>query len=254
MMRTPFVALVALVMTLILGPVVVIARLFRAQQGPTSIYSKSVRLWARSIDWAAGVRVRVHGTEHLDGIHGAVFIANHVSWFDISALASEVPWCSFIAKSELRRIPLFGFAAECVGIVFLDRDNRKQAFESYKVAAKEVQRGRSVVVCPEGTRGLDYHLRPFKKGPFVLAIASQTPIIPTIVYGAREVLAKGSFNVRPGTIDLHFLPPIDTTGYDYEHRGALMTMVWTAMADAMQSLYGVASSEPSIAMSGERVE
>jgi 1-acyl-sn-glycerol-3-phosphate acyltransferase len=254
MMRTPFVALVALVMTLILGPVVVIARLFRAPQGPTSIYSKSVRLWARSIDWAAGVRVRVHGTEHLEGIHGAVFIANHVSWFDISALASEVPWCSFIAKSELRRVPLFGFAAECVGIVFLDRDNRKQAFESYKVAAKEVQRGRSVVVCPEGTRGLDYHLRPFKKGPFVLAIASQTPIIPTIVYGAREVLSKGSFNVRPGTIDLHFLPPIDTTGYDYEHRGALMTMVWTAMADAMQSQYGVASSEPSIAMSGERVE
>jgi 1-acyl-sn-glycerol-3-phosphate acyltransferase len=253
-MRTPFVALVALVMTLILGPVVVIARLFRAPQGPSSIYSRSVRLWARSIDWAAGVRLRVHGTEHLVGLNGAVFIANHVSWFDITVLARAVPWCSFIAKSELRRIPLFGFAAECVGIVFLDRDNRKQAFESYKMAAKEVQLGRSIVVCPEGTRGLDYHLRPFKKGPFVLAIASQTPIIPTIVFGAREVLAKGSFAIRSGTVDLHFLPPVETQGYDYDDRGALMTTVWTNMADAMQSLYGIGTSEPSIATTGERVE
>jgi 1-acyl-sn-glycerol-3-phosphate acyltransferase len=88
----------------------------------------------------------------------------------------------------------------------------------------------------------------------VLAIASQTPIIPTIVFGAREVLPKGSFVVRSGTIDLHFLPPVQTTGYDYEHRGALMTTVWGSMADAMQSLYGIGTSEPSIAASGERVE
>jgi 1-acyl-sn-glycerol-3-phosphate acyltransferase len=87
-----------------------------------------------------------------------------------------------------------------------------------------------------------------------LAIASQTPIIPTIVFGAREVLAKGSFIVRSGTIDLHFLPPVETMGYDYEHRSILMTTVWTNMADAMQSLYGVGTSEPSIAASGERVE
>ena len=118
-----------------------------------------------------------------------------------------------------------------VGIVFLDRDNRKQAFESYKLAAKEVQRGRAIVVCPEGTRGDDYHLRPFKKGPFVLAIASQSPVIPTIVYGAREVMPKGSFVIRSGVVDLHFLEPIPTVGYDYDHRTELMTAAWSAMAD-----------------------
>ena len=129
--------------------------------------------------------------EHLQQPRGAVFIANHVSWFDIFALAAEVPWCSFVAKSELRRIPLFGFAAECAGIIFIERENRKQAFESYRVAAAEVQRGRCVIVCPEGTRGDDYHLRPFKKGPFVLAIAAQAPVVPTVVYGSREVMPKG---------------------------------------------------------------
>jgi 1-acyl-sn-glycerol-3-phosphate acyltransferase len=253
-MRTLFVALTALAVTLVLAPCVIVARLFRAPQGPSSIYARCIRSWARAIGRAAGMRVNVHGGERLYHEHGAVFIANHVSWFDIFALASEVPWCSFIAKSELRRIPLFGFAAECAGIVFLDRDNRKQAFESYHGAAKEVQRGRAIVVCPEGTRGLDYHLRPFKKGPFVLAIAAQAPIVPTIVYGAREIMPKGSFRIRSGTVDLHFLDPVDTTGMQYDNRSAVMTTVWNRMADAMYRLYGVGTSEQSIAAAGERVE
>jgi len=246
-MRTLFVALTALLMTIILGPVVIVARLFRVPQGPSSIYTRCVRLWARSISASAGVRLRVHGAEHVLNSRGAVFIANHVSWFDIFALASELSWSSFVAKSELRRIPLFGFAAETVGVVFIDRDNRKSAFESYKVAAQEVQRGRSIIVCPEGTRGRDYHLRPFKKGPFVLAIASQSPLIPTIVHGAREVMPKGSFAIRSGTIDLHFLEPISTAGFDYDHRAELMTQVWSAMANALESLYGVRTTEEPVA-------
>jgi 1-acyl-sn-glycerol-3-phosphate acyltransferase len=177
-----------------------------------------------------------------------------VSWFDIFALASEVPWCSFIAKAELRRIPLFGFAAECAGIVFLDRDNRKQAFEQYKVAAAEVQRGRAIIVCPEGTRGHDYHLRPFKKGPFVLAIASQAPIVPTVIYGSREVMPKGSFWVRSGVIHLHFLTPVPTQGLSYDDRSELMSEVWNEMADEMRSLYGVGTAEHPIASEGVRTE
>ena len=246
-MRTPLVAIAVAVMTHILAPVVIIARLCRIPQGPTSIYSRCVRLWARSIVAAAGVRVRVHGREQLANARGAVFIANHVSWFDIFALASEVSWSSFVAKAELRRIPLFGFAAETVGIVFIDRDNRKSAFESYKLAAHEVQRGRSIIVCPEGTRGKDYHLRPFKKGPFVLAIASQSPLIPTVVYGAREVMPKGSFAIRSGTIDLHFLEPVPTAGFDYDDRAELMTRVWSSMANALESLYDVRTSEEPVA-------
>ena len=246
-MRTLLVALTAAIMTLLLGPLVIIARLFRVPQGPRSVYPWAIRTWARSINWAAGVKIVVHGAEHLENRQGAVLVANHVSWFDIFGLASVVPWCSFVAKSELKNILLFGFAAEAAGIVFVDRENRKQAFASYEVAAKEVRRGRSIIVCPEGTRGTDYHLRPFKKGPFVLAIASQTPVIPTVVHGTIEIMRKGSFWIRPGTIDLHFLEPIPTTGYDYEHRTELMTATWTSMADTLREVYGARATERPVA-------
>jgi 1-acyl-sn-glycerol-3-phosphate acyltransferase len=120
------------------------------------------------------------------------------------------------------------------------------------VAAERIREGSSVVVFPEGTRGRSYALRPFKKGPFVLAIASQCPIIPTIVHGSREVMAKGSFRIKPGIIDVHFLDPIETKGLDYEARSDLMTRVWNRMADAMRDLYGVGTNEYPIAEMGER--
>jgi 1-acyl-sn-glycerol-3-phosphate acyltransferase len=185
---------------------------------------------------------------------GLVYIANHVSWFDIFALAAVIPRYTWIAKAELKRIPIFGQAAVTAGIVFIDRDNRKAAFESYKAAAEQVKRGRSVVICPEGTRGRDYHLRPFKKGPFVLAIASGAPIVPTIVYGTREVMPKGSLRIRGGTVHVHFLDPVATREYTYDGRTQLMELVWGRMRDAMESLYGVQTAEYAVAPEGERRE
>ena len=242
-MRTVLVAIAAVIMTLLLGPTVIVARLLRVPLGPNSIYGRCIQLWARTILAAAGVKVVLHGAERVQQPNGAVIVANHVSWFDIFALASVIPWPSFVAKSELRKIPLFGFAAESAGIVFLERENRKQAFASYELAAKQVRRGRCIVVCPEGTRGRDYHLRPFKKGPFVLAIASQSPIVPAVVHGTIQVMPKGSFRVRSGEVHIHFLEPIATSGYDYDHRAELMTETWNCMKDALASNYGVQTFE-----------
>ena len=177
-----------------------------------------------------------------------------MSWYDIFALASVIPRYTWVAKAELRRLPLFGRAAEAAGIVFIDRDNRKAAFESYKLAAEDVRRGRSVIICPEGTRGRDYHLRPFKKGPFVLAIASGAPVIPTLVYGTREIMPKGSFRIRNGDVHIHFLEPVPTSGYSYEDRTRLMEEVWSRMATEMQRLYGVHTAEHAVAPEGERKE
>lgn len=251
-MRTVLVLLAAIVMTLINGPIVIVARLVGVKEKPGGIYAWATRSWCRVVNRVAGVRVRLHNPERIAERSGGVYIANHVSWFDVFALAAVLPRYSFIAKSELRRIPLFGFAAEAAGIVFLERDNRKAAFESYKGAAEQVAGGRPIVVFPEGTRGRDYRLRPFKKGPFVLAISAQAPVVPTIVHGAREVQPKGTLRVRPGVVDIHFLEPIETRGLDYDDRAGLMATVWERMASTMRDVYGVGTNEYPIARAGER--
>lgn len=253
-MRTPFAFLGIFILTLILAPIVVVAGLFGVEEKPRGIYQWCMHSWCRAICWMAGVKLVVHGPEWLSETTGQVYIANHVSWFDIFAVASVVPRYTWVAKAELRKLPLFGRAAQAAGIVFIDRDNKKAAFESYRAAAEDVRRGRSVIICPEGTRGRDYHLRPFKKGPFVLAIASQADVVPTIVYGTREVMPKGSFVIRGGTVHLHFLEPIPSRGYTYEDRTRLMEIVWNRMAGEMERNYGVHTSEHAVAPEGQRKE
>lgn len=243
-MRFILAGLTFLIMTALLAPVVVIASLLGVRERPNSIYERAMRLWARALCAAGGVRIRVHGRENLLAGRGAVYVANHVSWFDVFVLAAVLPRYTWVAKAELRKIPLFGRGAEAAGIIFIERENRKAAFESYRVASAEVTAGRAVIVCPEGTRGSDYPLRPFKKGPFVLAIAAQAPVVPTIVHGTREVLPRGSLWVRAGTVDVHLLEPISTVGYDYDDRQRLVDQVWVSMASALERHYGIVSRGP----------
>jgi 1-acyl-sn-glycerol-3-phosphate acyltransferase len=196
--------------------------------------------------------VVVHGAERMANGSPRIYVGNHVSWFDVLALAVTIPRYKFVAKSELFKIPIFGPGIRASGMVEIQRDNRKAAFEAYKIAADRIRQGDSVIVFPEGTRGRDYSLRSFKKGPFVLAIAAGVPVVPVIVHGTIEINPKGSIQVRSGQADVHFLEPIPTEGLSYDDRDALSAAVRDRMANAMREVYGV-ESPPSVIRSQSQV-
>lgn len=208
------------------------------------LFDNAPRWWARALLATAGTRVRLDGHVPARDTEARIYVSNHVSWFDILALVKAVHRFSFIAKAELFRVPVFGPAARAVGTIPIERENRKAAFESYRIAGELMRAGRNVIVFAEGTRGRDYALRPFKKGPFVLAIASGAPIVPTVIYGTIHVNPRGSLRARPGDVTVHFLEPVPTAGLTYDDREALAALVWQRMADALERLYGVRSPRP----------
>ena len=243
-MRSLLVVLVLIVFTFVLGTAVLLAALFGVKDRQGGIYDWAPRLWSRAILFAAGVRVRLHNEGRMRTGQPRIFVSNHVSWFDVFTLAAVLKRYKFVGKAELFRIPLFGPAAKAAGMIPIERENRKAAFESYDVAAKQIRGGASVVVYPEGTRGRDYALRPFKKGPFVLAAAAGVPLVPTIVRGTIDVHPKGSWRVRSGVVDVHFLEEIATAGATYADRDRLAQECWQRMAAALDALYGVRSETP----------
>jgi 1-acyl-sn-glycerol-3-phosphate acyltransferase len=245
-MRTLITGLTVAVMTILLAPTAALGHLFGSADVERRLGIWCMQTWARSICRAAGVRIVVHGEENLLQHRGAVYASNHVSWFDIFAIASVLPRYTFVAKAELRRIPIFGWGAEACGVVFLERENRSSAFDAYRTVAAKVSAGLNVVVCPEGTRGDSYALRPFKKGPFVLAIAAAAPVVPVVVYGTRAIMPKGTWRVRSGVVHVHFLPAVETTGYDYDHRHELVKSVWQACADTLGATYGASQGEHAV--------
>lgn len=238
-LRTILLFVTAFFATLVLGLSVIIGAMLGVKDKRGGLFDNAPRWWSSAVLWAVGVKVRVHGIENARSTEPHIFASNHVSWFDVPALAKILPHYKFVAKAELFKVPIFGKAMRAVGMVEIQRENRKAAFGAYDVAAERIRSGASVVVFPEGTRGHAYPLRPFKKGPFVLAIAAGVPIVPIIVHGSIEIMRKGSLWAHPGTIDVHLLEPVSTTGIDYDHREALMQTVRTRMADAMQQLYGI---------------
>ena len=173
-------------------------------------YSMITRRWARSIIWASGCPVVVHGAENLRRGIPQVVASNHISWFDVFALAAviEAPY-HFVAKKELQKIPLFGQALVAAGHIVIDRSNRERAIESLLEAGEKVRHSRgAVVIFPEGTRSRDGKLAPFKKGAFLLAAESRVAIVPTAVTGSFEIMRPGSWRIYPHTIHIHFLDPI----------------------------------------------
>lgn len=240
MIRALFAMVSVVVTTMVFGGWVIIAALFRMRDRVRSPYDLAPRYWGKVNLWVSGVRIVEHNAERKRAAQH-VFVANHLGNHDVFALAAKLRWIKFVAKAELFRVPLFGRAMLAAGMVPIERANRKAAFGSYSIATQRIAAGASVAVYPEGTRGDEYALRPFKKGPFVLAIQAQAPIVPILIYGAIEIQRKGEFRVRPGVIQMHYLAPIETTGLTYDDRNALARRTYEAMAACLLGTYGVAS-------------
>ena len=236
LIRTGFTMVVLVVLTIVFAVILILAALVRIPNRDGSVYDVLPRIWSRSILWAAGVSVRVHGIESLTRDEAFIFVCNHVSLFDILALVGWLPRNNFIAKAELFNIPIFGPGIRVLGTVPIERTNQKSAFSSYDIAATRIRGGSSVVVFPEGTRGRAYPIRPFKKGPFVLAIKAAAPIVPVVVHGTIEILPKGAWLIHPGVIDVYVLERVATAGLVYDDRDALAQDVQDRMQHVMNGL------------------
>ena len=81
------------------------------------------------------------------------------------------------------------------------------------------------MIFPEGTRSMDGHLLPFKKGGFVLAQKAKVPIVPMGISGSLPIMPKNKLKIKTGVIHLEILKPVDTTAYEGKHKNELSNIV-----------------------------
>jgi 1-acyl-sn-glycerol-3-phosphate acyltransferase len=180
------------------------------------------RWWSRWVTSFAGVRIEVENRATLAPEQPYVFMANHASSLDIWAVFVAIPRrLRLIAKKQLARIPLFGWAMWAGRFIFIDRSNGVAARRSIDEAGKRIHDGDSVLIFPEGTRTRDGALLPFKKGGFHLAIKAGVPIVPVALCGTRPLMPRGSLLLRAGAIKVIIGPPIPTSDLSEEDRISL---------------------------------
>lgn len=163
----------------------------------------------------AGIDVKVvRGHEHLWSSRPCVFVFNHQSKLD-PILVMKLLRGGFtgVAKKEAKNVPGFGQLFQLAGVAFVDRGNSSQARKALEPAVQKVRDGMSLVIAPEGTRSATPRLGRFKKGAFHIAMQAEVPMVPIVIKNAGEVMWRGAQTLRPGTVEVVVLPPVDTSGW-----------------------------------------
>jgi len=188
-------------------------------------------LWGQTIYASAWSPIRASGFDSLTWDQPCILMANHESYLDVPAVIAVCPTpIRFVARKEVFKTPILGQAMRATGQISVDRSDRDQAIQSLQAAAREIAKGRTVLVFPEGTRSSDGMLQSFKKGGFMLAIDAQVPIIPLGISGTRRMVPRGEWRFQPGIVGVSLGAPISTAGLAAADRDELMVRVRDALA------------------------
>ena len=187
--------------------------------------------WAKILAFLTPVRVTVEGGENAHREQSYVVVSNHQSQYDILLiygwLELDLKW---VMKKELRKIPGIGIGCEKAGHIFVDRSKPKQASIAIREALARMGTGVGILFFPEGTRSMDGHLLPFKRGAFRLSAEQELPILPVTLVGTRDVLPAKSLLIFPGAIRMVIHPVIDPGGKDADE---LMNETRSVITSAM---------------------
>lgn len=180
----------------------------------------TIRLWSILMIRVFGMRVRRYG-EPLPG--AALFVANHVSWIDITLLHSQRV-LGFVAKAEIARWPLIGWLASRGGTIFHHRGNNESLHGVMHQMLQRLQHGAAVGVFPEGRTNNGQAIGAFHARIFQPAVMAGVPAQPValkygvrgsaqtvVAFQARENFLQNFWRLlgEPARlVEVHFLAPV----------------------------------------------
>ena len=168
--------------------------------------------WTKTVRWSlrfVGIKIKVEGLENLPKEQGYIVAAKHQSAMETLLFHTMVPNVFYIFKRSLLCIPLAGLYALKTGCIPIDRGGGAKTMRlMLNKTQKNLKKGLNLVIFPEGTRtkpgekSSEYH-----PGIAFLYDHCKVPVVPvalnTGVYWPKNKVMK-----YPGTVSVHFLPPI----------------------------------------------
>jgi 1-acyl-sn-glycerol-3-phosphate acyltransferase len=185
-----------------------IATVFRARR----LYAWWATATCRAVLRIYGIRMEVHGAPPWPRTQ-TVYVSNHTSTLDIFILvALGMPNTRFFLSGFLRKILPLGIISSMMGTFFtVPQSHPAERARIFARAARVLKRTReSVYLSPEGERVTTGTVGHFNKGAFHLATDLHAPIVPMFIYIPPDVDPKRGLDARPGTVQVHVLPAVDT--------------------------------------------
>ena len=169
-------------------------------------------------------RVEARGLENLKNLdEPVIFAANHLSYFDqnVIMLALSRDWQARVAtaawegffQSSLSKFPLWLFKrcfyhALVLGFGIFPLSQIANFKKTLEFSGSLIDRGKSILIFPEGERSRSGSLLPLKKGLALMAQNLKVPIVPVKISGTYEIFPRGSSWPKPGRVTVSFGAPL----------------------------------------------
>jgi 1-acyl-sn-glycerol-3-phosphate acyltransferase len=220
---------------------------FRYFLANSSRYPKAfvvMRFWAKLLNTLGMQRIKVEGIDNIPESGSYIICPNHSSFLDITCLYSIFKnYFVFTGKKEIEKWPLFHIFYTSGMNILVDRDNKSDAIRVVKRISEEINRGRPLIMFPEGTISKQApKLTSFKPGVFVMAIQKQIPILPVTFITNWERLQRGGLfagKASPGLAEVVIHKPILTTGLTKNEVVLLQNQVREIINMPLKKRYGL---------------
>jgi len=171
------------------------------------------RWWAKLMFTFSFLSYEINYRAPLDRHRNYVFCPNHFSYLDIPAMGLNPVNAIFVGKSDMEKVPLFGFMYRKLHIT-VNRENLRSRGNTMIASMKAIDEGKSLMIFPEG--GMLTPNAPamlsFKDGAFRTAIEKKIPVVPVTIPFNWIILPDPENRLHRGTVKVIFHEPIETTG------------------------------------------
>ena len=197
----------------------------------SQLKSRLIKWWCGRLLKAFNMRVVSFGHTPTKNtpISKTMFVANHISWSDIHALNGLIS-LRFIAKSEIKNWPIFGYLVSQANTLFIDRNKRQDAKRTIELAHKSLQAGDNLCFFPEGTTTDGTEIKLFKSSLIQAAILANATVWPVairypnpdgsantaVAYAGETTLIESMQQIllqQQPVVELHFLAPLSPADY-----------------------------------------
>ena len=183
--------------------------------------SYAIVSWAlRVVLFLSGTRLEVKGLENVPKDRAVMFVGNHRSFFDIVINYSILPpLMGFIAKKEIKKVPILAGWMKRMHCLFLDRQNIKEGMKTIIAGTEKLKNGISIFIYPEGTRAkTDDAMIEFKEGSFKMAEKSGAPIVPVAINNSSACFEDHFPRIKKAHVIIEYGKPIETSELSKEEK------------------------------------
>jgi 1-acyl-sn-glycerol-3-phosphate acyltransferase len=194
--------------------------------------------WASFLGFTFGHSYRAIGRRNLPETGPALLVSNHQSFLDpvLVGLASR-RYLSYLARESLFRNRWLKTLIESLDAIPIDHKGLGK--DGLQATLNVLDRGKAVLVFPEGERTHDGDMHPFKAGISLLIKRVQAPIIPVGLAGAFDAWSRFArlpsfaplfLAPDPATIAVSIGKPIDPASLAGLGREEMLAKLFDAVA------------------------